>query len=203
MGRREENEKLIRELYNDKDPLWTDIKEAERDFPVYIFYKNTPGGRRFVCTACGEYELQSIARTVYPEEAEALAAGHNENGICPRCRRRAMYKNEGKAKSGSTLRDSRNVAFVYPRGEELCLIVCVCLYRIFDPLARDAVRKFINTVYVLRTGHEGYVHIRVNAGDEQNIFAFCQRLGPVSRYISVHGIRTGEAAGLLSAALGA
>lgn len=152
MGRREENEKLIRELYNDKDPLWADVKEAERDFPVYIFYKNTPGGRRFVCTACGEYELQSIARTVYPEEAEALAAGHNENGICPRCRRRAMYKNEGKAKSGSTLRDSRNVAFVYSRGEELCLIVCVCLYRIFDPLARDAVRKFINTVYVLRPG---------------------------------------------------
>lgn len=152
MGRREENEKLIRELYNDKDPLWADVKEAERDFPVYIFYKNTPGGRRFVCTACGEYELQSIARTVYPEEAEALAAGHNENGICPRCRRRAIYKNEGKAKSGRSLRDSRNVAFIYPRGEELCLIVSVCMYRLFDPLARDAVQNYINTVYVLRPG---------------------------------------------------
>lgn len=152
MGRREENEKLIRELYNDKDPLWADMKEAERDFPAYIFYKNTPGGRRFVCTACGEYELQSTARIVYPEEAEALAAGHNENGVCPRCRRTAIYKNEGKAKNGRSLRDSRNIAFIYPRGEELCLIVCVCMYRLFDPLARDAVQNYINTVYVLRPG---------------------------------------------------
>lgn len=148
----EENEKLIRGLFDEGDPLWADVKEAGRAFPAYVFYKNTPGGRRFVCTACGEYELQSISRTQTPAHRAALSAAHGERGTCPVCGGNVTFYNDGTARGAKSLRDECRVAFIHPRGEELCLIANVCMYRIFDPLERAAVQKYIDTVYVLRPG---------------------------------------------------
>lgn len=147
------DEEILRSIEAGEGPARGDLEAQRLRLPQYVFYKDTPGGRHFECSAClGSYDISYAARTTTPDDRLALRACHREKGVCPKCKRPVSFMQEGRTKEGVKLRDSTRVASLYAVDGNTAAAVCTVLYRKFEPLGRTRFVKYIDCVYIFRPG---------------------------------------------------
>ena len=95
-------------------PKFKELTKLELDwistcFKGYIFYSNLRDGtRECECSACNKFFIVG-GRTITDEDYEILTSCHNDEVICPHCKRKVTLKNKGKAKGCKNLYEEQRV----------------------------------------------------------------------------------------------
>ena len=133
-----------------------DMESVKKSFTDYIFIaKDGKHAKNYRCTACSRYgRLEFPCRTYSTEHLELFNAKHNEEAVCPMCKKKVTVKNLGITKKIENLRQVKAVVFVIPKNENDVYFRCEFLYK--DYCGLEA--KYWNESYELyhfKKGDEG------------------------------------------------
>lgn len=121
-------------------PTDRDIAEMNKCFTPYIFYRDNENRneRECWCTYCNKhYTVDKMPRTDDCTIREFCSRQHNDMGICPKCKTRAMMKQTGRAKDCKSLTEWKRVVVVSPVGKNQVFLNCTY-----------AVKRYRNQKYI-------------------------------------------------------
>ena len=133
-----------------------DIEQIKKGFDNYIFIsKDGKHAKNYRCTACAKYgRLEFPCRTYSTEDIDLFYTKHNEEAVCPLCKKKVTVKNLGITKKIENLRQMRAIIFVIPKGQNDVYFRCEFVYKDFCGLEA----KYWNEsyeVYHFKKGEEG------------------------------------------------
>lgn len=133
-----------------------DMEQVKKSFDNYIFIsKDGKRAKNYRCTACAKFgRLEFPCRTYSTEDIELFHAKHNEEAVCPLCKKSVTVKNLGITKKIENLRQMRAIVFVIPKGQNEVYFRCEFVYKDFCGLEA----KYWNEsyeVYHFKKGEEG------------------------------------------------
>lgn len=107
-----------------------ELEQINNLFTHYIFYKTMPDGSRFcTCSGCGKEFYVGNSRLTTSEEYELIIARHNDGVRCPHCKRIALLKNEGKAKSCTNLYEEQRIVVLKVINKNYVQAVCKVAFK--------------------------------------------------------------------------
>lgn len=133
-----------------------DMEQIKKGFSNYIFIsKDGKHAKNYRCTACAKYgRLEFPCRTYSTEDIDLFHTKHNEEAVCPLCKKRVTVKNLGITKKIENLRQMRAIIFVIPKGQNDVYFRCEFVYKDFCGLEA----KYWNESYEVfhfKKGEEG------------------------------------------------
>lgn len=117
-------------------------KEINSLFKAYIFFTHNKDGISFQTTCCHKQ---------FDERIEAIAANHNDKGICPYCKRQVTYKDTKKVRKGKNLFESFNIARIRVVNQNKVYIICTYARKVYENIHDPQVEisNFNPYIYVI------------------------------------------------------